>query len=540
MTVAIYARVSTEEQRDGQTIDSQIRELEQFASNQNWVIHEIYKDEGWSGGLLARPALDKLRDDCSKGVLDAVLVNDVDRLARDVSHLGIIKRDIERKGVRLVFRKLPAENSPTYNLMVNILGSFAEFERELIADRTRRGRRHKVEVRHEYVGCTAPFGYRYLKGTRESPGHLEVVPEQAKVVEQIYRMAADESLSMKKIAERLTAMGARSAKGNPHWGVSVIGKILRDEVYAGTWYFGRWESREPLQRQNPDAYRRHLKTGRTRRERSAWLPVHLPKELAILPRELWERTQRQVAQHRKFSPRRTQHFYMLQGMLRCGRCNARFRGRHYRDGDRLYFYYHCAQYCRGSRYVRRDRLDSAVWDNIQSLLVDPEKIAQRVRAAAKVIGDRESSRKRLDGERVASKTIAEELAIFNSYRQGRLSAQRLASELQLLRERREAAAKELATAGPVDPASIEQVCSALRQRIEGATEEEKQTILRDLGIGITVTAERLLVRGQIVAAPPSASASAPFQNRGHKGQVIPFDLSIPIWKCLDALSIRRV
>ena len=147
---------------------------------------------------------------------------------------------------------------------------------------------------------------------------------------------------------------------------------------------------------------------------------------------------------------------------------------------------------------------------------------------------RESSRSRLDGERAASKTIAEELAIFNSYRQGRLSPQRLATQLQLLKEGREAAARELATAGPADPASIEHVCSALRQRIEGATEEDKQTILRDLGIGITVTAEQLLVRGQLMAMPPSASASAPFLDRGHKGQAIPFEVSIPIAWCLDS------
>jgi DNA invertase Pin-like site-specific DNA recombinase len=101
---------------------------------------------------MERPELDRLRDDAQKGVFEAVLINDVDRLARDVAHLGVIKRDLEKKGIRVIFRKLPSDASPTYNLMVNILGSFAEFEREMIADRTRRGRRHKVEVRKQYLG----------------------------------------------------------------------------------------------------------------------------------------------------------------------------------------------------------------------------------------------------------------------------------------------------------------------------------------------------------------------------------------------------
>src|SRR5258708_7024220 len=115
--VALYARVSSEEQREGQTIDSQLAELERFVSDNGWCVAGIYKDEGWSGAMLARPELDRLRDDATKGLFNTVLINDVDRLARDVTHLGVLKRDLERQGLQVVFRKLPAETSPTYNLM---------------------------------------------------------------------------------------------------------------------------------------------------------------------------------------------------------------------------------------------------------------------------------------------------------------------------------------------------------------------------------------------------------------------------------------
>src|ERR1700738_2981977 len=131
----LYVRVSTEEQRQGLLIDSQIEEVECFANSQHWEVAGIYKDDGWTGSILARPELDRLRDDAAKGLFQRVLINDVDRLARDVTHLGIIKRDLERHGVQVIFRKLPGEQSPAYNLMVNILGSFAEFEKEQIADR---------------------------------------------------------------------------------------------------------------------------------------------------------------------------------------------------------------------------------------------------------------------------------------------------------------------------------------------------------------------------------------------------------------------
>ena len=168
MRLAIYARVSSDEQREGQTIDSQVSELERFARDKGWVVAGIYKDDGWSGAVMARPELDHMRDDARKGLFQAVLINDVDRLARDVAHLGVIKRDLEKSGMRVIFRKLPSETSPTYNLMVNILGSFAEFEREMISDRTRRGRRHKIEVRKQYLGSLSSYGYRYVPIDRAS------------------------------------------------------------------------------------------------------------------------------------------------------------------------------------------------------------------------------------------------------------------------------------------------------------------------------------------------------------------------------------
>src|SRR5579872_5025823 len=197
LRLAIYARVSTEEQREGQTIDSQVAELERCAREKGWPVTEIYKDEGWSGGVMERPDLDRLRDAAQKGVFDAVLINDVDRLARDVAHLGVIKRDLEKHGIKVIFRKLPSDASPTNNLMVNILGSFAEFERELIADRVRRGRRHKVEVKKQFLGSISPYGYRYVPKDLAAgkEGFLELCPEEATVVRQMFAWVADDGLS---------------------------------------------------------------------------------------------------------------------------------------------------------------------------------------------------------------------------------------------------------------------------------------------------------------------------------------------------------
>src|SRR5216684_933748 len=211
LRLAIYARVSTEEQREGQTIDSQIAELERFSREKGWPIAGTYKDDGWSGGVMERPELDRLRDDAQKGVFEAVLINDVDRLARDVAHLGVIKRDLERKGIKVIFRKLPSDTSPTYNLMVNILGSFAEFERELISDRTRRGRRHKVEVRKQYLGSNTAYGFRYIRKDQASgtEGLLKLAPEEASVVRQMFEWVDHDGLSARRVLNRLNALKIR-------------------------------------------------------------------------------------------------------------------------------------------------------------------------------------------------------------------------------------------------------------------------------------------------------------------------------------------
>src|SRR5579862_9715369 len=258
LRLAIYARVSTEEQREGQTIDSQVSELERHCREKGWPVTGIYKDEGWSGGVMERPELDRLRDDAQKGVFGAVLINDVDRLARDVAHLGVIKRDLERKGIKVLFRKLPSDKSPTSNLMVNILGSFAEFERELISDRTRRGRRHKIEVRKQYLGSNTAYGYRYMPKDRAAgkEGVLSILPEEANVVRQMFNWVDQEGLSARRVLTRLNGLKIPPRNGAPQWAKSSVLRILKSEMYAGTWHYNKVQGCEP---QNPAANPRYRK-----------------------------------------------------------------------------------------------------------------------------------------------------------------------------------------------------------------------------------------------------------------------------------------
>jgi site-specific DNA recombinase len=483
---ALYARVSTEEQREGQTIDSQIAELERFAREKGWSVVQIYKDDGWSGSILARPELDRLRDDAFKGLFDLVVINDVDRLARDVSHLGIVKRDLERSGLQVVFRKLPAEKSPTYNLMVNILGSFAEFERELIADRTRRGRRHKVEVRKQFLGCNSPYGYRYVAKDKAAgkEGYLEVIPEEAAVVRQMFAWVDKEGLSARKVVSRLGEMKVPPKKGGARWGKSSVLRILRTETYVGVWHYNKYEGCEPRNPTRGGRYKKSLKGSLRRRDKSEWLPVVLPDHLKIIQRDEWERVQRQLDRNITFSPRNAKHDYLLKGLVRCGGCGARYVG----DPCHGKFYYRCSARCKQFRTVKEDLLDSTVWEAIKEAILKPSIIADQL---AKLYKKKDRSaeaanREQRDIEAMLATLEKEEERVLEAYRTSILSPAQLSKELEKLNSRRAAleesrvrlSKNETAVDFPTIKRSLQDYCKLIAKRLTKFSLQERQRFLQ--------------------------------------------------------------
>src|SRR6266852_5192482 len=433
--VALYCRVSTEEQREGQTIDSQLNELERFARDSGWVVTGTYKEEGWSGSLLARPELDRLRDDASKGLFDTVLINDVDRLARDVTHLGIIKRDLERQKIKVVFRKLPSENSPAHNLLVNILGSFAEFERELIADRTRRGKRYKVEARKLYLGAIPPYGFKEVPRDRSSSGEteLEILPEEAVVVRQMYRWVDKESLSARKVVERLDSFGIRPRNGKV-WQRSSVLRILRSQVYVGVWHYNKHQHCEPIRPRGTRKYRRFLKSSSRLRPRTEWLPVALSERLRIIEPKQWQRVQRQLDRNIAFSPRNSKHFYLLAGLVRCGGCSAGYVG----DPSHGRFAYRCLRRCRTVRSIREEFLNTSVWTALEEALQNPDVILQGAKAMNQQAATSDTASSDADEiSRGLEQIRLEEARIVEAYRLAILTPEQLARELETLKNRRD-------------------------------------------------------------------------------------------------------
>lgn len=492
--VALYARVSGEEQKQGHTIDSQIAELKQFADRNGWLVIGTYKDEAWSGAVLARPALDRLRDDASKKSFEAVLINDVDRLARDVTHLGVIKRDLERWGIRVVFRKIPSENSPTHNLLVNILGSFAEFEREMIMDRTRRGRRHKVETRQLFMGCIPPYGYSYRPASQpRTQGDLTINPAEAAIVRQIYDWVDRDGLSIAAVTQRLGSEGLFPRKGGRKWRTSSVRRILRGTIYSGIWYYYKHQLCIPS-RFMPGVRPRQRKSSAHLRPKDDWVPVMLPENLKIVPIEQWKRVQQQIERNRCFSPRNSVHKYLLTGLVRCGGCQSTYVG----NPSHGRFEYRCMKRCKRFPLVSEASLNQTVWTALERAIDNPSMLLKAVEEVHKPVFDvsqAEQVQKALDGIR------AEETRIVEAYRLAILTPEQLARELDTLKSREALLLMQekesVESQVPATVESIEEACNRIRARISDLSFDTKREVIRLLLRKVTFEGDRVRVAGVI-------------------------------------------
>lgn len=144
MRVAIYARVSSEQQAQEQTIASQVAALhERVAADGSSLDDELrFIDDGISGTTLQRPALERLRDQAYAGGFQKLYVHSPDRLARRYAYQVLLVEELRRHGVEIVFLNRALGVSPEEDLLLQMQGMFAEYERAKILERSRRGKRH--------------------------------------------------------------------------------------------------------------------------------------------------------------------------------------------------------------------------------------------------------------------------------------------------------------------------------------------------------------------------------------------------------------
>jgi len=378
---ALYARVSTLQQEQEATIDSQVAALEGYAQAQGYSLNRAlyFLDQSVSGAQLDRPALNRLRDLAPEGLFEVVLALSPDRLARQYAHQWVLMNELQRVGVKVLFTNQPLlEDSPHSQLLLGVQGLFAEYERAIILERLRRGRLHRIR-QGEQVSHMPPYGYRYLPRSQAGGGRWELEPAEAQVVQQIYAWYIQERVGIWDIVGRLNALGPAAPARGQAWAYSTVQAILQRVDYTGQSYYNRTQA-------NYEAVGRRRKVGRglkcdpqrVPRPKEEWIPMQVP---AILAESTWQQAQERLAMQKQFAPRNNaRHFYLLRSLLVCEVCGHTLAGR--TAGGRK-TYRCCYGGTRGSpdvpkhsRVVAAEAIEPLVWQAVVGLLDHPDLLRE--------------------------------------------------------------------------------------------------------------------------------------------------------------------
>jgi site-specific DNA recombinase len=492
MKVAIYARVSTEEQRERETIQIQLEFARKFCELHNHKIVSVYADDGVSGTVPTerRPEGSRMLDAARSKQFEAVLVYRIDRMARSVLSLLQTVESLESYGVGVQSMTEPFETAtPVGKFMLAMLASIAQLERDTIYERTVNGRERAVR-NGKFPGGGAPFGYQ-VEGER-----LVIDEAAAEVVRDIFRLYM-EGRGTVWIAAHLTshsvplpANWARAgATSQTVWYASIISRILNNTTYKGEY---RFRKRRVVREDKGTVVRM--------RRASSEEHIIVPAP-PIIDAETFDRVQALARSNRKLSKRRSKREYFLRTLIKCGRCGRNYVGRP--SGPR--FYYVCAsqyaplinvRWC-GNRAVRAERLEQAIWADIREFVRNPGPVLKELtrKLSEERISSDELQRKERRIEKALEQKRREREKVVSLVRKGLIGEEDIVRELQTIQaevnqlesERSELfdrlkSAQETQTRILTSDAILRQ----LREYADLNEEEPNPEIIRLLVYGITV------------------------------------------------------
>jgi site-specific DNA recombinase len=457
-TAAIYARVSSDRQKEEQTIGSQTSALRAYAAEHAYVVPDgyVFEDEGWSGATLVRPGLERLRDLAAQGQIETVLVYSPDRLSRKYAYQVLLLEELARYGVDVVFLQARRAETPEDVLLLQFQGMIAEYERAQISERTRRGKRHRAQAGLVNALTGAPYGYHYVRKSDGEPARYEIVEPEAIVVREVFRRYTEEGASLRRLAQWLTSAGIPTRTGQLGWNTSTVWTMLRNSAYQGIAYF---QKTMPAERQRVT---RRLRQGggiaarsvcKRPRPREEWIEIPVP---AVIAPSQFALAQERFDQNRRFAARRTKRPSLLQGLLVCPLCGYAFYRSSSRTARGEYIYYRCAgadtyrnrfpqgRHC-ANRPVRQDALDALVWEQVIQLLANPALVRAEIdRRLAELRADRPVDVKRDGAAKELTRTRAAITRLIEAYQEQLISLDELRTRMPLLRRREATVQAQLA------------------------------------------------------------------------------------------------
>lgn len=427
MKAALYFRVSTDEQKERASIETQREFAAQYCKAQEIQVIASYSDDGISGTVPVadRPDGSRLLTDAKSKKFDTILVYKLDRLARSTLEILKVVEALGHCGVSIKSMTEPFEtDSSVGKFLVSMLASVAQLERDAIRDRSGAGM-ERVARQGKWLGGRPAFGYQIVDGK------LALNPEQAKTVEEIFRMFISGS-RMNAIARHLNAQGVIHPMGldeggeNRLWHEATVSKLLRDSLYSGVFTWRKTTARKRLGRRIT-----FIKASKSRQ-----ISTSVP---AIISVEDFQLAQQIVKENLRTSFRNAKHFYLLRSLVKCGCCGRSYIG--LTAGNGAYQYYRCGSHfrrigvepCEG-RAVRADLLDKAVWEHCSAFIRNPTSVLEEVRGtmlmSQRSQSDLQGRIARLDS--VLTRKLTERARVINLVRRGLISDAEAEHELKRL------------------------------------------------------------------------------------------------------------
>ena len=535
---AIYARVSSEQQREANTIASQTSSLIEFAQGHDLEVPKewVFEDDGYSGATLERPGLERVRDLAAAGQIQVVLAYAPDRLSRKYAYQILLIEELARHGVETLFIKAPQGSSAEDQLLVQFQGMIAEYERAQILERSRRGKRHRAQAGEVSVMSGAPYGYRYVRKTDEAPAAYAVLEAEARVVERIYEMYTVEGLSIGEITRRINAEGIPTRKASARWERSTVWAVLRNSAYRGVACFGKTRASARTRVIRP-LRRRGVVTPSTtaghERPREEWIEIPVPP---LVSEESFARAEELLQQNKIRSRRRTIEPSIVQGLVSCQKCGYAFSRTSTKTSARKIHYYKCigsegwrklgGPVCDNGRLVRQDLLDQIVWAEVIRLLEDPTLIQQELDRRLTAARSSDPAKKREQSLQRELTHVGKGIErLLSAYQEALMSIEQLRERMPALRQREQALRADLQAIADQanDQAALlrlAETLTAFLARLHGAADMlnimERQRIVRLVVKDVLIGDDTITIRHSIpvLPGPPQGSSLPPSQTAG--------------------------
>ncbi len=527
MISAFYARVSTGNQEKQETIQSQVADIKERIKNDGSMLGDnlSFCDDGWTGSVLARPGLDRLRDAVKAKLFQVLYVYDLGRLSRDFLNQLILKKEIEEAGIKIVSLHDINNETPESGFAQNVMGLFHDYERIKIAERFRRGKLYKAK-NGILFGWNAPYGYRYVKGDKKTiPGSFVIVQEEAKNIKMIFKWLVDEQMTIRQIILRLfeqKILPRKNKKG--YWSTSTLSRLLRDETYVGTTYYNKRVAVEPANPFKKDGYKKVKKSSRKNRVKSEWLSITVP---SIIDTETFNKAQQQLKANSQFCMRNKVHEYLLSTLVKCTCGNTRAG-----EGIRNHLYYRCTD--RVNRFplpkecfksgVNATILDTKTWNEIYNLITNPKLIEKQYDRWKIKIASNQESHDYIDVEKLKKELDEQkehEERFVKAYGAKVISLEQLQSQLGEIKLKKSQIMGKLATSrnnnSPIQKSIIlpdlRQFCDTMKAEIDHLDFKERQYVVRQLVDTVVTDGATALVEGSLPLVIPEENTQ---NNYGQK------------------------